>query len=89
MFGWGLVGGGIITLACFVLVLIQLWKAEGTSRGLLGLLCSPYAFFWGWQNAKKIDATARTSGGTAIYENVMKVWTAALILQALISFFLR
>lgn len=89
MFGWGLVGGGLITVVCFLLVLFQLWRTEGVSKGLLGLICSPYAFVWGWQNAKKLDVAARASGNSEIYQLVMKVWTGALVLQALFSFFWR
>lgn len=38
----------IISLICWIKVLIALFKKEGAGLGILGILCTIYAFIWGW-----------------------------------------
>lgn len=38
----------IISLVCWIKVLIALFNKEGAGMGILGILCSIYAFIWGW-----------------------------------------
>lgn len=56
------------SLVCFIIVLIQLFKAKGALHGILGLICGIYTFIWGWINAKRLNIT-----------NIMLIWTVCLI----------
>lgn len=70
---------GLINLVCFVMVLIELFKREGAGKGILGLVCGIYTFFWGWQNASSLDMQAQSQGGSPKYRTIMMVWTACLV----------
>jgi hypothetical protein len=54
---------------CFIVVLIKLFQTEGALHGILGLICSPYTFIWGWINASKRDL-----------RSIMLVWTILWLL---------
>ena len=38
----------LISLVCFIIVLIKLFKNEGALKGIFGFFCSIYTFIWGW-----------------------------------------
>jgi hypothetical protein len=61
--------GGIGSLICFIMVLIKMFPAEGALKGILGIICSLYAFIWGWMNAGRFNL-----------QNVMYGWTGCIIL---------
>lgn len=61
--------GGIGSLVCLILVLIQLFKKEGVGLGILGIFCSIYTYIWGWLKSKELGL-----------KNIMLGWTAAIIL---------
>ena len=63
----------IASLICFVIVLIKLFQNEGALKGILGLICGLYTFIWGWMNAGKLNI-----------RNIMMIWTALLILYAIL-----
>ena len=65
---------GVVSLGCWVMVLIELFEREGTGKGILGIVCGIYTFFWGWQN---VGALERQPGG-AKYRTIMLVWMIAL-----------
>lgn len=70
---FGLAGlAGLGSFVCFVMVLIKMFQNEGALKGILGLICSIYAFIWGWMNADKLGI-----------KNVMLGWTACIVLQIL------
>jgi hypothetical protein len=71
----GLVSG-IGSLVCFIIVLTRLFPAEGGWKGLFGLICSLYAFVWGWQNK---DAQR--------LQTVMPVWTVLIVLGLILNVF--
>ena len=56
-------------LACWVIVLIKMFKTEKPLIGILGILCGLWAFIWGWMNATKLGL-----------KNVMLAFTASLVL---------
>ena len=67
---------GIVGLASFVLmvmVLIRLYKAEGTGQAVLGLICGLYTFFWGWKNADRLGFTKE-----------MNWWKLAVLAQVVV-----
>ncbi len=59
--------GKVVAAGCQILVVIFLFTDEGFLRGVFGLLCGLYAFYWGW---KEWDSRIRTL--------VMAIWTLAL-----------
>ena len=65
---------GIGSLVCFIMVLIKLFKQEGTMKGILGLICAIYTFVWGWINASKLNI-----------RNVMLAWTVLVILGIIVG----
>jgi len=63
--------GGIISLVCFILVLVQMFIAGDILEGIFGLICCQlYVFIWGWW---KWDAPMRG--------NVMIIWTVGIVLS--------
>lgn len=76
---FGLVGIiGIVNLVCFIIVLIKLFAEEGAGKGILGLICSIYAFYWGWQNADRLSIRP-----------VMTIWTICAVLGLISNFAFR
>jgi hypothetical protein len=62
--------GGIGSLICLILVLMKMFPAEGALKGILGIICSLYAFIWGWMNASRFNL-----------KNVMLGWTGCIVLS--------
>lgn len=59
---------GLISLICWIKVLIALFKKEGAGLGILGILCSIYAFIWGWIKSKELGL-----------KKTMIWWTLAIV----------
>ena len=80
MFAGGILGilallfllGSII---CWILVLIRMFKDAGALQGIIGLLCSLWAFIWGWMNSSRLGI-----------RNIMIAWTALLVLYLILMF---
>ena len=62
------------SIVCWIMVLIQMFKNAGAVHGIIGILCSLYAFIWGWMNAGKLGI-----------RNLMLAWTLILILYIILS----
>ncbi len=62
--------GGIGSLVCLILVLIKMFPAEGVLKGILAIICSLYAFIWGWINAGRFNM-----------RNIMLAWTGFIVLS--------
>ena len=62
------------SIICWILVLIQMFKNAGAVHGIIGILCSLYAFIWGWMNAGKLGL-----------RNLMLAWTLILILYIILA----
>lgn len=58
----------IAALACWIKVLIQMFKEEKVILGILGIFCGLWAFIWGWMNVAKVG------------QNIMIIWTIAALL---------
>jgi hypothetical protein len=56
-----------ISVVCWILVLIQMFK-QSALKGILGLICGLYAFIWGWMNS------------SLGLKNIMLLWTVAIVL---------
>ena len=64
--------GGIGSLICWIMVLIKMFPAEGILKGILAIICSLYAFIWGWINAGRFNL-----------RNVMLAWTVCIVLAVI------
>jgi hypothetical protein len=62
------------SLACYVMVLIKMFPAEGPLKGILAIICGLYAFIWGWMNASRFNL-----------KNIMLAWTGLIILQIVLG----
>ena len=61
-------------IVCWIMVLIRMFKDAGAVHGIIGILCSLYAFIWGWMNSGKLGL-----------RNIMLAWTALLILYVILA----
>jgi hypothetical protein len=52
------------------MVLIKMFPAEGALKGILAIICTLYAFIWGWINAGRFNL-----------KNIMLAWTACIVLS--------
>jgi hypothetical protein len=62
--------GGIGSLICLILVLMKMFPAEGALKGVLAIICSLYAYIWGWMNAGRFNL-----------QNIMYGWTGCIVLS--------
>ena len=63
----------IVGIILWVVVLIKMFKNEGTLKGILGFFCGIYVFIWGWMKHKKLAMT-----------KTMAVWSLAIVLPLLL-----
>jgi hypothetical protein len=59
---------------CWIIVLIKIFQNDGALKGIIGLLCSLFAFIWGWMNANRLGI-----------KNIMMIWTVLLIVYAILA----
>jgi hypothetical protein len=65
---FGLLGlFSIISLICWIMVLIKMFQNQGALHGILGIICGLYAFIWGWMNAKRYGLSNIMIGWTAVF----------------------
>lgn len=60
---------GLVSLVCWIMVLIKMFPAEGALKGVLAIICGLYAFIWGWMNATRFNL-----------KTIMLIWTVAIII---------
>jgi hypothetical protein len=65
----------IVSLVCWIMVLLKMFPQEGVLKGILAIICGLYAFVWGWMNAAKFNL-----------RNIMIIWTIAILVSVLLSF---
>jgi hypothetical protein len=65
----------LVALVCAIKVLIALFKKEGVGLGILGLLCGPFLYIWGWMKSKELGL-----------KKTMIVWTLSIIGLAVLWF---
>lgn len=61
------------SIICWIIVLIKMFQNGGALQGIIGLICSLWAFIWGWMNSGKLG-----------FRNIMFIWTALLILYTIL-----
>jgi hypothetical protein len=65
---------GIVSLVCFIMVLIKLFQEKGIVHGILGILCSLYTFIWGWMHADRLGV-----------RNIMMIWSICLVISIIFN----
>jgi hypothetical protein len=65
----------IVSIVCWIMVLLKMFPAEGPLKGILAIICGLYAFIWGWMNASRFNL-----------RNIMLIWTVALLVSIVMSF---
>ena len=65
----------IVSIICWIMVLLKMFPAEGPLKGVLAIICGLYAFVWGWMNASRFNL-----------RNIMLIWTVAIIASIVASF---
>jgi hypothetical protein len=60
---------GIVSLVCWIMVLIKIFK-DNVGLGILGVICGLFAFIYGWVKVKEYDC-----------KNVMVAWSAAMVVS--------
>ena len=64
---------GLVSLGCWIFVLIKMFPAKGPLHGILAIICVLYAFIWGWQNSSKYENM----------RNVMIAWSIAVVVSGI------
>lgn len=69
--------GGIGSLVCWIMVLIKMFSNKekgGVLQGVIGIICSLWAFIWGWMNSGLVG------------KNIMLAWTVCIVLSMIGNF---
>ena len=61
--------GGIGSLVCWIMVLIKMFQNDKPLIGVLGILCSLWAFIWGWMKSRGLGL-----------KKIMMIWSACIAL---------
>lgn len=59
--------GAIGSIICWIMVLIKMFQNEKTLIGILGILCSLWAFIWGWMKSSSLGL-----------KKTMMIWSACI-----------
>jgi hypothetical protein len=59
---------GLVSIFCWIKVLIVIFKTQGAGLGILGILCPLFTFIWGWMKAKEHGL-----------QQIMMIWTGVFI----------
>jgi hypothetical protein len=62
------------SIVCWIIVLIRMFKEAGAVHGIIGILCSLWAFIWGWMNSGKLGL-----------RNIMIIWTLLIIAYVILA----
>lgn len=66
------IAAGLVSLVCWIMVLIKMFPAEGALKGVLAIICGLYAFIWGWMNATRFNL-----------KTIMLIWTVAILVSVI------
>lgn len=66
---------GLVSLICFIIVLVKQFQNAGVVHGIIGIVtCGIWTFIWGWMNASKLGI-----------KNIMLIWTLAAVLSIILN----
>jgi hypothetical protein len=69
----------LVDLACWGLMLAQIFTRESVWKGLWGILCGVYAFHYGWRHAVGWDLQRAERDQKPVHKRFMLVWTCATV----------
>ncbi len=58
----------IAQIVCWIIVLTKLFPAEGALKGIFAVICSIYAFIWGWIHVSRYNL-----------QKVMMIYSVAVV----------
>ena len=61
-------------IICQIIVAIKIFQNDGALKGIIGLLCSLFAFIWGWLHGDRLGV-----------KKIMMIWTVLLILYLIFA----
>jgi hypothetical protein len=64
---------GLVSLICWIYILVKTFQAGKIGLGILGIICGLFAYIYGWAKAAEFHARA-----------VMVIWTLSIIGSAVI-----
>lgn len=65
----------LVSIVCWIIILIKLFNFEGVGKGIFGIICGLYAFIWGWQKADAHN-----------HKNIMIIWSICAVVNIILSF---
>lgn len=65
----------LVSLICFIIVLIKQFQNAGVLHGIIGIItCGIWTLIWGWMNASKLNI-----------KNIMMIWTLVLVVCIILN----
>lgn len=65
----------LVSLVCFIIVLIKQFQNAGVVHGIIGIVtCGIWTLIWGWMNATKLNI-----------KNIMMIWTLVLVVCIILN----
>jgi hypothetical protein len=65
----------LVSLVCFIIVLIKQFQDAGVVHGIIGIVtCGIWTLIWGWMNASRLNI-----------KNIMMIWTLVLIICIILN----
>jgi hypothetical protein len=73
---FGLVGVvGLVSLVCWILVLIKIFQGGNIGLGILGIICPIFTFVYGWVKVDQYQI-----------KNIMIIWSVAIVISIGLNF---
>ena len=65
----------VVSLICFIMVLIKQFQNGGALHGIIGIItCGIWTLIWGWMNATKLNI-----------KNLMMIWTLVIVVCIILN----
>jgi hypothetical protein len=65
----------LVSLVCFIIVLIKQFQNAGALHGIIGIVtCGIWTLIWGWMNATQLNI-----------KNIMMIWTLVLVVCIILN----
>ena len=65
----------VVSLICFIMVLIKQFQNGGALHGIIGIItCGIWTLIWGWMNATKLNI-----------KNLMMIWTLLIVVCIILN----
>lgn len=68
----------VVSLVCWIVFLIQLFKTKGVGHGIGGVICALYTLYFAWKESDQLDANNPPVAGQK-YAQWFKIWIGAVL----------